>query len=123
MLTNSIAIRVAMETSEGQVEIELAPEVEIPAWSKKALWPRCLARWPTPESVKCVKVPAAQLPRAQTSQLNHPQRRCLPSRFRKTIGFTSAVVLKVWAPAPAPAAALENLLDMQSPGPHSGPYE
>ncbi|XP_036129109.1 protein mab-21-like 3 [Molossus molossus] len=55
MLTNSIAVRVAMGTSEGQVEIELAPEVEIPAWSKKAQWPRCLTRWPTPERVKCVK--------------------------------------------------------------------
>lgn len=99
MLTNSIAICVAMETSEGRVEIELAPEVEIPAWSKKALWPRCLTRWPTPERVRCIKVPWAgpQLTRAQTSQLNHPQH--LPSRgFRKTIGFPSSVVLKAWAP-------------------------
>ncbi|XP_016078802.1 PREDICTED: protein mab-21-like 3 [Miniopterus natalensis] len=56
LLTNSIAVHVAMETSGGQVEIELAPEVEIPtAWPKKAQWPRCLTRWPSPERVKCIK--------------------------------------------------------------------
>ncbi|KAF6075176.1 mab-21 like 3 [Phyllostomus discolor] len=45
-----------METSSGPVEIELAPAVEIPtAWSKKARWPRCLTRWPSPERVKCIK--------------------------------------------------------------------
>ncbi|KAM8786764.1 protein mab-21-like 3 isoform 1-T2 [Rhynchonycteris naso] len=56
MVTNSTAVRIAMETSKGQVEIELAPEVEIPtAWSRKARWPRCLTRWPPPERVKCIK--------------------------------------------------------------------
>ncbi|KAM5295435.1 protein mab-21-like 3 isoform 1-T11 [Glossophaga mutica] len=56
VLTNSTAVQVAMETSGGPVEIELAPAVEIPtAWSKKARWPRCLARWPSPERVKCIK--------------------------------------------------------------------
>ncbi|XP_008145439.2 protein mab-21-like 3 [Eptesicus fuscus] len=56
VLTTSIAVHVAMETSEGQVEIELAPEVEIPtAWSKRAPWPRCLSRWPSSERAKCIK--------------------------------------------------------------------
>lgn len=44
------------------MEIELAPAVEIPtAWSKKARWPRCLTRWPSPERVKCIKVPPTSL--------------------------------------------------------------
>ncbi|XP_045717601.1 protein mab-21-like 3 isoform X3 [Phyllostomus hastatus] len=56
MLTNGTAVWVAMETSSGPVEIELVPAVEIPtAWSKKARWPRCLTRWPSPERVKCIK--------------------------------------------------------------------
>ncbi|XP_036991022.2 protein mab-21-like 3 isoform X2 [Artibeus jamaicensis] len=56
MLTNSAAVRVAMETSGGPVEIELAPAVEIPtSWSKKARWPPCLTRWPSPERVQCIK--------------------------------------------------------------------
>ncbi|XP_045442956.1 protein mab-21-like 3 isoform X2 [Pipistrellus kuhlii] len=56
MLTSGIAVHVAMETSAGQVEIELAPEVEIPtAWSKRAPWPRCLSRWPSAERAKCIK--------------------------------------------------------------------
>ncbi|XP_036198617.1 protein mab-21-like 3 isoform X2 [Myotis myotis] len=56
MLTTGITVHVAMETSKGQVEIELAPEVEIPtAWSKKAPWPRCLSRWPSSDRAKCVK--------------------------------------------------------------------
>ncbi|XP_059529315.1 protein mab-21-like 3 isoform X3 [Myotis daubentonii] len=56
VLTTGITVHVAMETSKGQVEIELAPEVEIPtAWSKKAPWPRCLSRWPSSDRAKCVK--------------------------------------------------------------------
>ncbi|XP_019516989.1 PREDICTED: protein mab-21-like 3 isoform X1 [Hipposideros armiger] len=56
MLTNSIAVRVAVETSQSQVELELAPAVEIPnVWSQKAQWPRCLTRWPLPERVGCIK--------------------------------------------------------------------
>uniref|UniRef100_A0A8C5LFU2 Mab-21-like 3 n=1 Tax=Jaculus jaculus TaxID=51337 RepID=A0A8C5LFU2_JACJA len=50
------AVWVAMETSTGQVEIELAPTVEIStAWSEKAQWPRCLKRWPSPKRVECIK--------------------------------------------------------------------
>ncbi|ELK30842.1 PREDICTED: protein mab-21-like 3 isoform X2 [Myotis davidii] len=56
VLTTGLTVHVAMETSKGQVEIELAPEVEIPtAWSKKAPWPRCLSRWPSSDRAKCVK--------------------------------------------------------------------
>uniref|UniRef100_G1QDK7 Mab-21 like 3 n=1 Tax=Myotis lucifugus TaxID=59463 RepID=G1QDK7_MYOLU len=56
VLTTGITVHVAMETSVGQVEIELAPEVEIPtAWSKRAPWPRCLSRWPSSDRAKCVK--------------------------------------------------------------------
>ncbi|XP_070251848.1 protein mab-21-like 3 isoform X2 [Myotis yumanensis] len=56
VLTTGITVHVAMETSEGQVEIELAPEVEIPTvWSKRAPWPRCLSRWPSSDRAKCVK--------------------------------------------------------------------
>lgn len=47
---------VAVETSTGQVELELAPTVEIPTtWPEKAQWPRCLKRWPSPERVECIK--------------------------------------------------------------------
>ncbi|XP_055484278.1 protein mab-21-like 3 isoform X1 [Psammomys obesus] len=56
VLANRTAVRLAMETSAGQVELELAPTVEIPtAWSEKAQWPRCLKRWPSAEKVECVK--------------------------------------------------------------------
>ncbi|XP_005389094.1 PREDICTED: protein mab-21-like 3 [Chinchilla lanigera] len=56
MLTNSPAVWVAVETSVCQVEIELAPTVEIPtAWSEKAQWPRCRKCWPSPEKVECIK--------------------------------------------------------------------
>lgn len=51
MLTNRSAVWVAIETSTCQVELELAPAVEIPtSWSGKAQWPPCLKRWPSPES-------------------------------------------------------------------------
>ncbi|XP_072824042.1 protein mab-21-like 3 isoform X3 [Vicugna pacos] len=56
MLMDSTVVRVAVETSSGQVEAELTPSVEIPtAWSKKAQWPSCLKRWPAPERVQCIK--------------------------------------------------------------------
>ncbi|XP_069491743.1 protein mab-21-like 3 isoform X2 [Ambystoma mexicanum] len=49
-------VRVAVETSEHQVEVELVPTVEIPTcWSKKSRWPRFLKRWPSKEKVRCVK--------------------------------------------------------------------
>lgn len=58
MLSNGAAVQVAVETSAGRVELELAPAVEIPnAWPKKARWPRCLSRWPSPDRVGCIKVP------------------------------------------------------------------
>ncbi|XP_008069763.2 protein mab-21-like 3, partial [Carlito syrichta] len=56
MLENRSAVWVAVETCACQVELELAPSVEIPTtWSKKARWPRCLKRWPSPERVECIK--------------------------------------------------------------------
>ncbi|NXQ23470.1 MB213 protein, partial [Alaudala cheleensis] len=52
----SSVVRVAVETSESQVEVELVPAVEIPTcWPEKARWPRCLKRWPSQEKVQCVK--------------------------------------------------------------------
>ncbi|XP_012513924.1 PREDICTED: protein mab-21-like 3 [Propithecus coquereli] len=56
MLANRSAVWVAVETSVCQMELELAPAVEIPTtWSEKAQWPRCLKRWPSPERVECIK--------------------------------------------------------------------
>ncbi|XP_073092305.1 protein mab-21-like 3 [Manis javanica] len=56
MLTNSSAVWVAVETSTCQVELELAPAVEIPtSWSEKAQWLPCLKHWPSPERVECIK--------------------------------------------------------------------
>ena len=53
----SSVVRVAVETSESQVEVELVPAVEIPTcWPKKAQWPRCFKRWPSQEKVQCIKV-------------------------------------------------------------------
>lgn len=53
----SSVVRVAVETSESQVEVELVPTVEIPTcWPEKARWPRCLKRWPSQEKVQCIKV-------------------------------------------------------------------
>lgn len=79
MLTNSTAVRVAVETSEGQVELELAPAVEIPnAWSKRARWPRCLTRWPAPERVQCIKVPAGRA--APRPRSPHTDARSSPGR-------------------------------------------
>uniref|UniRef100_A0A8B9SPK8 Mab-21 like 3 n=1 Tax=Anas platyrhynchos TaxID=8839 RepID=A0A8B9SPK8_ANAPL len=52
----SSVVRVAVETSESQVEVELVPTVEIPTcWPEKARWPRCLKRWPSQEKVQCIK--------------------------------------------------------------------
>ncbi|XP_074672890.1 protein mab-21-like 3 [Strix aluco] len=52
----SSVVRVAVETSEFQVEVELVPAVEIPTcWPEKARWPRCLKRWPSQEKVQCIK--------------------------------------------------------------------
>ncbi|XP_006899648.1 PREDICTED: protein mab-21-like 3 [Elephantulus edwardii] len=52
----SSVIWVAVETSVCQVELELVPTVEISnSWSVKAQWPRCLKRWPSVETVECVK--------------------------------------------------------------------
>ncbi|XP_051635628.1 protein mab-21-like 3 isoform X1 [Manacus candei] len=52
----SSVVRVAVETSESQVEVELVPAVEIPTcWPEKARWPRCLKRWPSQEKVRCIK--------------------------------------------------------------------
>ncbi|XP_078512007.1 protein mab-21-like 3 [Lissotriton helveticus] len=49
-------VRVAVETSEHQVEVELVPTVEVPTcWSKKARWPRFLKRWPSNDKVRSVK--------------------------------------------------------------------
>ncbi|XP_067402119.1 protein mab-21-like 3 isoform X1 [Emydura macquarii macquarii] len=52
----SSVVRVAVETSDSQVEVELVPTVEIPTcWPEKAQWPRCFKRWPSQEKVQCVK--------------------------------------------------------------------
>ncbi|XP_068819669.1 protein mab-21-like 3 isoform X2 [Capricornis sumatraensis] len=56
MLMDHLVVRVVVETSAGQVELQLTPSVDIPtAWSKKAQWPSCLKRWPSPETVQCIK--------------------------------------------------------------------
>ncbi|KAL2771966.1 protein mab-21-like 3 [Daubentonia madagascariensis] len=56
MLADRSAVWVAVETSVCQVELELAPAVEIPTtWSEKARWPRCMKRWPSPDRVECIK--------------------------------------------------------------------
>ncbi|XP_020747674.1 protein mab-21-like 3 isoform X2 [Odocoileus virginianus] len=56
MLIDHLVVRVVVETSAGQVELQLTPSVDIPtAWSKKAQWPSCLKRWPSPETVQCIK--------------------------------------------------------------------
>ncbi|XP_043819388.1 protein mab-21-like 3 [Dromiciops gliroides] len=49
-------VRLAVETSQFQVEVELIPVIEIlNRWCEKARWPRCLSRWPSREKVQCVK--------------------------------------------------------------------
>ncbi|KAK6486982.1 protein mab-21-like 3 [Huso huso] len=49
-------VRVAVETSELQVEVELIPTVElINCWPKKARWPRFFKRWPSKERARCSK--------------------------------------------------------------------
>ncbi|XP_065253543.1 protein mab-21-like 3 [Emys orbicularis] len=52
----SSVVRVAVETPDSQVEVELVPTVEIPTcWPEKARWPRCFKRWPSQEKVQCIK--------------------------------------------------------------------
>lgn len=117
MLTAGIAVYVAMETSKGQVEIELAPEVEIPtAWSKRAPWPRCLSRWPSADRAKCIKVPVSRPPgRAQPSQPPTGHLGCQPASQREQVspdpGFSSG------GPTGERGAAPEDLLDMRVPAP------
>ncbi|KAL8202455.1 UNVERIFIED_CONTAM: hypothetical protein K2H54_015243 [Gekko kuhli] len=52
----SSAVRVTVETSDFQVEVELVPAIEIPTcWPQKSKWPRCIKPWPCREKVQCVK--------------------------------------------------------------------
>ncbi|KAJ8350957.1 hypothetical protein SKAU_G00260870 [Synaphobranchus kaupii] len=54
--TGGSVVRVAVETSEAQVEVELVPTVEmVNCWPKKARWPRLLKRWPSAERARCIK--------------------------------------------------------------------
>ncbi|XP_062862670.1 protein mab-21-like 3 [Trichomycterus rosablanca] len=49
-------VRVAVETSEVQIEVELVPTVEVMnCWPKRARWPRLLQRWPLTECSSCIK--------------------------------------------------------------------
>ncbi|XP_020645229.3 protein mab-21-like 3 isoform X2 [Pogona vitticeps] len=49
-------VRIAFETTEFQVEVELAPTIEIPTcWPRKIKWPRCFKHWPSQEKVQYVK--------------------------------------------------------------------
>ncbi|XP_039599749.1 protein mab-21-like 3 [Polypterus senegalus] len=49
-------VRVAVETSELQVEVELIPTVELlNCWPKRARWPRFFKRWPSKEKARCIK--------------------------------------------------------------------
>ncbi|XP_017550662.1 protein mab-21-like 3 [Pygocentrus nattereri] len=49
-------VRVAVETSEAQIEVELVPTVELMnCWPKRAHWPRLLQRWPSTERTRCIK--------------------------------------------------------------------
>ena len=83
MLMDHLVVRVVVETSAGQVELQLTPSVDIPtAWSKKAQWPSCLKRWPPPETVQCIKVSSCRdLAHQRRSQLNHPRHHSPPSSF------------------------------------------
>ncbi|KAJ8255796.1 hypothetical protein COCON_G00196600 [Conger conger] len=54
--TGGSVVRVAVETSEGQIEVELVPTVEMMnCWPRKARWPRLLKRWPSAERARCIK--------------------------------------------------------------------
>ncbi|XP_007889790.1 protein mab-21-like 3 isoform X2 [Callorhinchus milii] len=49
-------VRIAVETTEQQIEAELVPAIEIPNyWPSKAHWPRFLKRWPLKDKARCVK--------------------------------------------------------------------
>lgn len=53
---SSSVVRLAVETSDFQVDIELTPAIEIPTcWPQKIKWPRCFKRWPCQDKVQCVK--------------------------------------------------------------------
>nr|XP_021334364.1 protein mab-21-like 3 isoform X1 [Danio rerio] len=50
------AVRVAVETSEAQIEVKLVPTVELMNyWPKRARWPRLFRRWPSTERARCIK--------------------------------------------------------------------
>ncbi|KAJ8410437.1 hypothetical protein AAFF_G00193410 [Aldrovandia affinis] len=54
--TAGSVVRVAVETAEAQIEVELVPTVEMMnCWPKKARWPRLLKRWPSAERAHCIK--------------------------------------------------------------------
>ncbi|XP_067849037.1 protein mab-21-like 3 isoform X3 [Heptranchias perlo] len=49
-------IRLAVETTEQHVEVEMVPAIEIANhWPKKARWPRLLKRWPSKEKARTAK--------------------------------------------------------------------
>uniref|UniRef100_UPI00398E806C protein mab-21-like 3 isoform X3 n=1 Tax=Pristiophorus japonicus TaxID=55135 RepID=UPI00398E806C len=48
--------RLAVETTERRIEVEMVPAIEIANhWPKKARWPRFLKRWPSKEKARTVK--------------------------------------------------------------------
>lgn len=50
-------VRVAVETSEAQIDVELVPTLELMNyWPKRARWPRLFRRWPSAERARCIKV-------------------------------------------------------------------
>ncbi|KAJ8253211.1 hypothetical protein GJAV_G00210330 [Gymnothorax javanicus] len=54
--TGGSVVRVAVETTEGLIEVELVPTVEMMNfWPKKAHWPRLLKRWPPAERARSIK--------------------------------------------------------------------
>ncbi|XP_042548245.1 protein mab-21-like 3 isoform X2 [Dipodomys spectabilis] len=120
LLEDRTTIWVVVETGSGPVDVELAPTVDVPGtWPGKARWPRCLRRWPPPETVQCVKsfgfslvaggsyhwqLSFVQAERALLVQMDEDggcRRRCL--RLLKQL------TEDVWCPGPRPLITAQHL--------------
>ncbi|XP_078415793.1 protein mab-21-like 3 isoform X3 [Cetorhinus maximus] len=86
-------IRLAVETTEQHVEVEIVPAIEIANhWPKKARWPRFLKRWPSKEKARTVKVSPPDSS-AYVGGQTHRCRTCLKNCSMQKMGLTARTLL------------------------------
>ncbi|KAM4872941.1 protein mab-21-like 3 [Thomomys bottae] len=120
ILADRVAVWVAVETGSGPVDVELVPTVDVPsAWPEKARWPRCLRRWPPPETAQCIKSFGFSLVALGSYhwQLSFPQaERALLAQMdddggcrRLCLRLLKQLTADVWCPGSRPVITAQHL--------------